>query len=177
MIVESHHLDALPHWQNIVQLIKESTVVFNMIDVGEYFDAAIQSACMKNKTLLIQGGTFCQTFSVDIYKPGQPCVACQSLYQWDMEVIDKLLPSKIEAITDLSFIPRDRNPIQQSNSYVCTMCANMIVARFSTLVIDDPEVEVHQRFIMTVNSGEVVQFPVEKEPECPFCKDLTNETQ
>jgi len=39
--VESHHLDALPNWQKIVDFARESDVVFNMIDVGDYFDAAV----------------------------------------------------------------------------------------------------------------------------------------
>ena len=60
----------------------------------------------------------------------------------------------------------------QSNVYVCTICAQMMVCRFSSLLIADPEVEILQRFIMTVNAGEVVQFPVIQEDHCPFCKDL-----
>lgn len=71
-------------------------------------------------------------------------------------MIAKLMPNKIEAITNLEFIPRDRNPIAQSNVYVCQMCAQMMVCRFSSLLIADPEVEIMQRFIMTVNAGEVV---------------------
>lgn len=40
-IIEAYNLDALKEWQKIVELSKESTVVFNMIDVGDYFDAAV----------------------------------------------------------------------------------------------------------------------------------------
>ena len=47
----------------------------------------------------------------------------------------------------------------------------MVVCRFATLLIDDPEVPVAQRFIMTVNSGDVVQFPIERELDCPLCND------
>jgi len=47
MEVESYVLDALKEWQKVVALCSESTVVFNMIDVGEYFDAAVQSLCME----------------------------------------------------------------------------------------------------------------------------------
>jgi len=53
-------MDVLPNWQQIVSLVESSSVVFNMIDVGEYWDVAVQSLCMKKKRLLIQGGTFCQ---------------------------------------------------------------------------------------------------------------------
>ena len=40
-IVEAHHMCALENWQKIVELSKEATVIFNMIDVGDYFDAAV----------------------------------------------------------------------------------------------------------------------------------------
>lgn len=52
-------MDVLPNWKTIVQMVAESSVVFNMIDVGEYWDVAVQSLCMIKKKLLIQGGTFC----------------------------------------------------------------------------------------------------------------------
>ena len=57
--VEVHHMDALKNWDKIVELVEESTVVFNMIDVGEYWDLAISSLCMKKGKLTINGGTFC----------------------------------------------------------------------------------------------------------------------
>ena len=41
MQVEAYNFDALTNWPKIVELSKESTVVFNMIDVGDYFDAAV----------------------------------------------------------------------------------------------------------------------------------------
>ena len=52
-------MDALTNFDKIVNFVEESTVVFNMIDVGEYWDIAMQSLCMKKKKLMITGGTFC----------------------------------------------------------------------------------------------------------------------
>ena len=40
-IVEAYNMCALENWPKIVDLAKQSNVVFNMIDVGEYFDAAV----------------------------------------------------------------------------------------------------------------------------------------
>ena len=157
--VVAHQMCALVHFDKVVELIEESTVVFNMIDVGEYWDIAIQSVCMKKKRLLIQGGTFCQQLNVDIFRPGEACVVCSGAPQ-DHETIQKLMPSKIESCTNLEWIPRDRNPVAQSSVYVCVICAEMMVSRFASLLIGDPEVEIIQRFIMTVNSGDVVQFPI-----------------
>ena len=80
-----------------------------MIDVGEYFDAAVMALCLQEQTLLIQGGNFCQQFNVDSVKPGEPCLLCAT--QLKEEVLLNLVPSKIESHTDLLWIPKDVNPI------------------------------------------------------------------
>ena len=41
MEVEAHHIDAITNWQIVLSLIEKSSVVFNMIDVGDYFDIAV----------------------------------------------------------------------------------------------------------------------------------------
>lgn len=93
---------------------------------------------------------------------------------FDKTILNQLLPSKIESLKDLNWIPRDRNPIGLSNCYLCMMCGMMMVSRYSTLLINDPDVEVKERFMMTVNSGEVTQFDTDKEEWCVFCKDINN---
>lgn len=60
MEVEAYTMCALEHWQTIVELSNQATVVFNCIDVGDNWDAAIASLCMKKKLLCVMGGTFCQ---------------------------------------------------------------------------------------------------------------------
>lgn len=57
--VVAYQMDALPNWPTVIKLVEESTVVFNMIDVGGYWDVAVGSLCIKKNRLLIQGGTFC----------------------------------------------------------------------------------------------------------------------
>lgn len=76
MQVEAYQLDALANWQTIVEISKEASVCFNTIDVGDNFDAAIQSLCIKRGILYICGGTFCQQLNVDFHRPTDPCVAC-----------------------------------------------------------------------------------------------------
>ena len=39
--VDAHQICALKNFDKVIELIEESTVVFNMIDVGEYWDIAI----------------------------------------------------------------------------------------------------------------------------------------
>jgi hypothetical protein len=51
-------LDALQHWDKVVEIAKECTVIFNMIDVGDYFDLSIQSLALRLHIPMILGGTF-----------------------------------------------------------------------------------------------------------------------
>ena len=109
-IVEAHHMCALENWQKIVELSKEATVVFNMIDVGDYFDAAVQALCFVRQIPLVQGGTFCQSMTVDIFRPAHACLVCAD-DNYDPSKLAQLLPSKIESIPDLTFIPKNTNPV------------------------------------------------------------------
>ena len=52
------------------------------------------------------------------------------------------------------------------------MCSMMMVSRYSTWIIGDKEIEIQPRFIMTVNSAEVFQFPIPNEENCVFCKEI-----
>eukprot|EP00347_Sterkiella_histriomuscorum_P003964 403362263 len=176
MIVEAYNMDALIEWQRIVEFSKEATVVFNMIDVGDYFDAAVQSLCLIKQLPLIQGGTFSQQLTVDIFLPNESCLSC-SADTYDPELLNRLLPSQIESLESLEFIPRNNNPIGQSNSYLCIMCAQMMVSRFSSWLINDPEVMIQNRFIMTVNSADAFQFPVPREDKCLLCNDYEQNFQ
>ena len=40
------HLDAARHWGKVVEMARQSTVIFNAIDYGEYFDYAVTSLCV-----------------------------------------------------------------------------------------------------------------------------------
>lgn len=52
-VIEAYNLCALENWQKIVELSKEATVVFNMIDVGDHFDGAVQALCTARRIPLI----------------------------------------------------------------------------------------------------------------------------
>ena len=84
----------------------------------------------------------------------------------------KILPSKILDIESLDWIPKNDNPVGQSNSYLCIICSELMVARFGSHLIGDPDIKLHNRTIMTVNSVEAFNFNIEKEPTCAFCCDM-----
>jgi len=52
-----------------------------------------------------------------------------------------MVPSKILGLENLEFIPRNVNPIGQSNAYLCMMCSMMMTAKYSTWLIADSEIE------------------------------------
>jgi len=143
-----------------------------LIDVGDYFDVAVQSLALINKVPYVLGGTFSQQFSIDFIKP-EPNAACVSCMfdNIDQDMVKKLVPDKIVQEQDLSFIPRNDNPIGQSTVYLASMCAQMMVARYSTYLLNDAEFEKisFQRLIFFVSTGESTKFEVAKEPKCLIC--------
>jgi molybdopterin/thiamine biosynthesis adenylyltransferase len=51
MEIEAYTLDVLTEWPKVSEIMQRTgeeaiSVVFNMVDVGEYFDFAVQSICM-----------------------------------------------------------------------------------------------------------------------------------
>lgn len=171
-VIEHHHICALKNWPTIVKLASESTVIFNLIDVGDYFDVAIQSLATLYKLPYVLGGTFSQQFSVDFIKPvpGAPCIKCM-FDNLDLEIIKKITPDKITEIKDLSFIPKNNNPIGQSTVYLAAMCAQMMVARLCTYLLKDEELEKlsFQRLVFFVSTGESVRFEVPHDSKCLIC--------
>ena len=154
MEVETYNMCALENWPKIVELSANASVIFNMIDVGEYFDAAVQSLCLSRKIPLIMGGTFCQSYTVDCFLPNaSSCFACSD-DNLKKDILEQIVPTKIGSLPNLHFIPKNVNPIGQSNSYLCIMCSMMMVSKWSTFVIGDPEIEIQARLISTVNSCE-----------------------
>merc|ERR1712166_558417 len=124
--------------------------------------------------LFIQGGSFGQQIQVDFFKtsantkPDIGCCLCGTT-KFKEEIIDQIVPSKIATLENLNMVPKDDNPVSATNCYLCVMATQMMIARFSTAIINDPEIDIKCRFIMTVNDGECFQYDNEKYPSCPFC--------
>jgi len=76
-IIEGHDMNALTNFDKIVELAKQATAIFNLIDHGDYWDAAIQSLCLKLNLPHIVGGNFACCASFDFYRAqGKPCFVC-----------------------------------------------------------------------------------------------------
>ena len=63
------HMDVLTNWDKVVQAARECTVIFNMIDTGDYLDLAVQSLAKKLGIAFCIGGTFRSTITVDFITP------------------------------------------------------------------------------------------------------------
>eukprot|EP01095_Lingulamoeba_sp_RSL-Kostka_P017098 TRINITY_DN868_c0_g1_i2.p1 TRINITY_DN868_c0_g1~~TRINITY_DN868_c0_g1_i2.p1 ORF type:complete len:181 (-),score=54.39 TRINITY_DN868_c0_g1_i2:86-628(-) len=50
------NVNVLTEWGRIVEMAKDSDVIFNGVDVGEYLDAAVQSLCVALNIPLVVGG-------------------------------------------------------------------------------------------------------------------------
>jgi hypothetical protein len=58
--VEKFHGNALTEWKKIVELAKQSTVIFNNIDVGHYFDYACLSLAKSLGIPYAAGSSYCR---------------------------------------------------------------------------------------------------------------------
>lgn len=127
--VEWHNYCALKNWSKVVNLAKQATAVFNLIDYGDHFDAAVQSLCLKLQLPLFLGGTMNQSLSIDIFptKPGTQCFGCIS-DNLKEEVVAKITQDKILELEDISFLPKDDHPPGISNTYLAATAANILVA-------------------------------------------------
>ena len=79
-IVDGHHLNALVSWDKIVSLARNSSVIFNGIDVGAVFDFAVNSLSKALCIPLVQGQSASWSVNAEFYtgQPGLLCSACSS---------------------------------------------------------------------------------------------------
>lgn len=159
-------MNALEKWDEICKVAKECTVVFNMIDVGEYWDAAVQALCMRNNIPMVNGGTFQITLTIDYFKgPGHTCLMCLNDLE-DTELKKKLSPEFIDQYSKLDFIPKAKNPIGASNIMVATTCAHMMV---NSWIMDLHDQKVPTRLIFYYNIYDIDKWYVDRNENCLYC--------
>lgn len=70
--------------------------MYNCIDWGDKFDAAVSAACLELKIPLVMGGTFTSTLTVDFYpETGSPCFVCLDDTTRFYPQINDIAPEKI----------------------------------------------------------------------------------
>jgi molybdopterin/thiamine biosynthesis adenylyltransferase len=65
--IEYFHGNALTNWEVVTNFARRSTFVYNCIDWGDKFDAAVSALCLQLKIPLVMGGTFAVSLTVDFY--------------------------------------------------------------------------------------------------------------
>ena len=170
--IEAHNINILENWGEVVEIVKNCNVLFNMIDYGDSFDLAAQSLCLKLQIPLVQGGTFSQCVSIDFFPLiGKPCLSCASDY--NLSILEQIHPDKILALDNLAFLPKNNNPVGLSNCYLCGTCGMLMVAKYlEWLNQQNSDVVITNRTIFYVNTMESVNFNVDPNPNCIFCRDL-----
>jgi len=123
-VVEKHNGDALLMWKKIVELANESTVIFNAIDVGAYFDYAVLSLAKSLNLPYASGSSYSRTWIVE-YSNGDKSKASFSYANKpeDKNILKNLHPTKIQLLEEL-IIPADPKPDTStigSNVLVCSI--------------------------------------------------------
>lgn len=170
------HFDAVKEWGRVVALIQEATVVFNGIDVGQYFDIAVGAMCRKQRIPYGAASTYAVSALIDFFTNDgndKPCVCCANPGK-DKLVSAKLHESLIATYSDLSgVITHDEKPATGSvGSYVVVagVGSQMLVQAWLKFLQGHP-VPTWTSLNM-VEWGAVTQFSVEQDPACLACKNV-----
>jgi molybdopterin/thiamine biosynthesis adenylyltransferase len=131
--VETHHMDVLEHWDQVIALARQATVIFNNIDIGGYFDFAVISlAKALGGRPVGAGSSYARSWIVEYFsgKPGYGSFSYSNTPGDNQEALAKLQPDQILTHQVLTFCPKDDNPPTRtigSNALVCTSASVMTV--------------------------------------------------
>lgn len=125
-----HNCNALENWQLIIQLIKESDIIFNTIDHGDYFDYAVCQIAKKYCKPLVLGGTepfYGHTVSYFL----QGIRECDPTY-WDchdLKTPDLIVKTtELEVQESITYLPKDSHPVVGGSTvYSAGTCSHLMV--------------------------------------------------
>jgi len=164
------HTDAVENWDKIVELAKQSTLVFNTIDVSDYFSFAVASLAIRFKIPFVEGGTepmyghlMLMTYSSS---KGKPCWGC-SHDLVKLEILQQLTPDKIDSIKNIKFIPNDAQYENGgSNAYTCSLCSHFMV---SMMIESLFELEVPHQILLNLMGFNFEKWNTEANEKCFLC--------
>lgn len=185
--IVSHNLDVREHWPEIIELAKESHVIFNMIDIGDQFDVVVQALALTLKLPLLSGGTFRTSLNLDTFSAaGSPCLWCANPNVGN-EFIDKCKPGPTAlALKDLSFVQPDDHPTGAAAVYVSLTAGQLMVTNWVNLLLYEQQQESVKngapapseyearaapftRVFMYLDNFDIEKFNVEPEEKCLLC--------
>jgi hypothetical protein len=132
---------------------------------------AVTSLCLKLSIPLVMGGTFSTSMTIDFFpSKGRPCYLCTETINEPPEMWNAINPDIIVDLKDISFLPKNNNPIGRSSMVVCTICGEIMVAHFlNWLFLSEEKPYKASRIIFYHNTFEIVKFELEQFKKCPFC--------
>jgi molybdopterin/thiamine biosynthesis adenylyltransferase len=167
----SLNIDAVKEWNKLVEIAKDSTCIFNGIDVGDYFDLAISSLGYKLQIPVINGGTDPMTgllTMIDFLYPNGPCFNCISDLK-NKEIIQKLNPNNILNYKNISFISYD---IHYENGgsmvYSCIIGSNLMVSIMCDYILKINK-QIPNRFILSYITYDLEKWIIPKKEKCEIC--------
>jgi len=169
-VIEGYNLDVVENWGSVLQKIVGASVIFNMMDYGDYFDASAQSLALSIGVPLVQGGTYAASANIEFFYQ-KPCFVCAS-DSLDSEVCERITPDKIQTLDSLSFLPKNNNPVGLSNCYLCGLCGMLMCSKYGEWLLNKNKQEpskISNRTIIYSNTIESFNFDLEINPACKFC--------
>lgn len=107
------HADALAAWPAVVRAARESSVVFNAIDHGMFFDYAVTALCCALRVPYVTGASYGHTAIAEAFsgQPGDPCWACHNAPPHEAAVLAQLAPDKARVLFGCLFIMRGKGAV------------------------------------------------------------------
>jgi len=142
--VKAVHIDAVEHWGDIVRFAKESTVIFNNIDVGAQFDYAVMALGEALHIPVLSGSSFAYIWMTEFFTglPGATSLSyCPADKVGKTPEGDKLTPELIMTYDKLDCITPDNNPPTRSigsNTFVAMTAGMTIVQMWTMFLLGHP---------------------------------------
>ncbi len=162
------HIDALEHWEMIVNVAKKSTVVFNTIDHGDKWDFCVGALCHSLQIPVFLGGTepfYGHLISTFAQVPSGPCYACAH----DLNEIP-VDPRQILDLKTLSHLPPDPQPDKGgSTTYSACICSQLLLGQFGTYLMQQDGYILKHSVILRLINLEMDTFCIERNIHCCIC--------
>ncbi|CAD8060357.1 unnamed protein product [Paramecium primaurelia] len=166
--IQMFDLDAVQNWDKIVEMASQSTAIFNCIDYGDYWDAAVQSLCLYYNIPMIIAGSFAQSFMAEIYL-GTPCYGCMTDGLKE-EYLNQITKEKITNLKNISFLPSNNKPQGQSHQVLCSTAGNFATQLLLNYLNEQADSQASKKVLFYLTTFEIVNFPVFSKNNCQICK-------
>lgn len=110
-----HNFDILLHWTEVVKLAKESTVIFNCVDIGDEFDVVATELAKSLGIPIASASSYSFTYITEFWD-GKPDSPMPFLYEGARkELLEKITPhERLYAYEKIDFLKKNSVPDTRS---------------------------------------------------------------